>query len=217
MRSATLTHLRLVLPLMALASVASAFPTRPIDEGHKVIPKTRALTEDTPRPRILLDAYGADDLFSGRAAKLVILHAGPPHAGTRGRQGSMWLVDFSREPVEPVLVRDDAHTWIGDPFISPDGTRVVYHDGTDIIICRLDAGGTQATKIGPGYDPRWWIHPTTGDEYVIYVSTKWDNSANVEGETYCQRIETGETAPADERTVLVSTPSAAGDLVTVAT
>ncbi|MEO2005683.1 MAG: hypothetical protein ABGY41_16485, partial [Candidatus Poribacteria bacterium] len=203
MRSATLTHLRLVLPLMALASVASVFPTRPTDEGHKVIPKTRALTGDAPRPRILLDASGADDLFSGRAAKLVILHAGPPHAGTRGHQGGLWLVDFSREPVEPVLVRDDAHTWIGDPFISPDGTRVVYHDGTDIIICRLDAGGTEATKIGPGYDPRWWIHPTTGDEYVIYVSTKWNNSANVEGETYCQRIETGGTAPVDERTVLV--------------
>lgn len=193
MRSATLTHLRAILPLVVLSAAAHA-----VDEGE-----LHARTEHAPRPQILLDAEGARALFSGRAAKLLILHAGPHLAGTRGHQGALWLIDLSRETLEPVLVRSDAHTWIGDPFISPDGTRVVYHDGSDIYVCRLEAGGPGATKIGPGYDPRWWAHPKTGDEYLIYVSTRWENSADVEGETYCQRIETGGTRPVGERRVLV--------------
>ncbi len=177
-----------VLALLALSGAATAFPTRVTEEGE-----LRARPEEQPRPEVLLDAEGASELFGGRAAKLVILHAGPHWAGTEGHQGALWLVDFSRDPIEPVLVRTDAHTWIGDPVISPDGTRVVYHDGRDIYICRLGEGGGGATRIGDGYDPRWWVHPQTGAEYIIYVSTRWENSANVRGKTYIPRVASGKT------------------------
>jgi hypothetical protein len=198
MASMKLPRLCGVLALLALSITAAAFPTRPIDEGE-----LRARSGEAPLPEVLLDADGASKLFGGRAAKLVILHAGPHWAGTSGHQAALWLVDFSRDPIEPVLVRTDAHTWIGDPSISPDGTRVVYHDGRDIYVCRLEEGGGGATRIGPGYDPRWWVHPQTGDEYIIYVSTRWENSANVRGETYIQRIERGETRPSGGRDTLV--------------
>jgi hypothetical protein len=197
MESATLRRLCAVFSFVTLALAASAFPG-PIDE-----PDLRAKSADAPRPEVLLDEAGASVLFGGRAAKLVILHAGPQLAGTKGHQGALWLIDFSRDPVEPVLVREDAHTWIGDPAISPDGTRVVYHDGRDIYVCRLEEGRGEPARIGPGYDPRWWIHPQTGDEYIIYVSTRWENSANVSGQTYMQQIEPGETRPLGERDTLL--------------
>ncbi len=197
MRSTNLSRLCGALLLLAAFS-ASAFPTRPIDEGE-----LHARAQDPPRPEVLLDAVGASELFRGRAAKMVILHAGPHWAGTEGHRGALWLVDFSREPLDPALVRTDAHTWIGDPSISPDGTRVVYHDGRHICVCRLEEGGGEAARIGAGYDPRWWIQPETGDEYIIYVSTRWENSANVRGDTYIRKVARGETRPVGERATLV--------------
>jgi hypothetical protein len=199
MRLPTPTHLRAILPLALLAAAASAFPSRAVDEGE-----LRARTEGPPLPEILLDADGVARLFGARAARLAILHAGPHWAGTAGHRAALWLVDFSVEPIRPVLVRTDAHTWIGDPSISPDGTRVVYHDGHSIYVCRLEEDGPEATEVGPGYDPRWWTHPETGDEYIIYVSTKWENSADVRGDTYVTQIENGGVRPAGDRKLLVN-------------
>ncbi|MBT5714019.1 hypothetical protein HOI71_23430, partial [Candidatus Poribacteria bacterium] len=51
MRLPTPTHLRAILPLAFLAASASAFPSRPIDEGE-----LRARAGALPVPEILLDA-----------------------------------------------------------------------------------------------------------------------------------------------------------------
>jgi uncharacterized protein (TIGR02171 family) len=87
---------------------------------------------------------------------------------------------------------------IGDvfhPSISPDGnwvafcTRVEGSDsGSTLYIRSLAAGDAKgaagaagdgkaaaAESLGPGFIPRWWVDPSTGDTLLIYSSSSVDN------------------------------------------
>lgn len=145
-----------------------------------------------PEPKVLAKPEEIKDLFGGRHAKLLLWvatgakravqpsavksHQRRIYGFTRPHnEGAIWLVDFGSPPCKAVPVTT-YYCWWGVPaagysdcFISPDGTRVAFSDELTVYACDLAAGGPNRTKVADdGDDPRWWIHPKTGEEYLVY-------------------------------------------------
>jgi hypothetical protein len=180
-------------------------------------PATAAGASSAPAPAsapaITISPAQVKECFGGRAARMTILC---PHEGTRinlgpkktGQQATIYMLDFSQPKLELTAVAADAITSMSDPFISPDGTRLAY--GTkdrELVICRLAKGGPERTvvaKAATGFDARWWVHPKTGDEYIIYGDSLWENGQDIAGKTMIQKIRKGACAADGEAKVLLA-------------
>jgi hypothetical protein len=170
-------------------------------------------TQPPAPPKVVITKAQADSLFKGKRA-LMVMQFQPNkkisyRSATEGDEivdttVPLYLVDLTASPAPTcVLLTPSAKAIAGDPFISPDGTRVTYHNGKGIQVARLAAGVPEATLIAAeGYDPRWWVHPTTGDEYIIYVDTR-PLSQHLEGKTFMRKLRRGTCVPEGEATVLL--------------
>jgi len=72
---------------------------------------------------------------------------------------------------------------------------VLVNNNPKIYVCRLAKDGPEKTYIADGFAPRWWFHPKTGDQYIIYTDRRWDNSDDVRGTTFMRKIKTGTCEP----------------------
>lgn len=82
------------------------------------------------------------------------------------------LVDFSESPVTIRRIGDD--TAVYAPSISPDGRFIAWSSkgegasGESIItVSRIDSPFT-VTASEPGFVPRWWVDPQSGDTFIVY-------------------------------------------------
>jgi hypothetical protein len=55
------------------------------------------------------------------------------------------------------------------PLISPDGTRVVYHQNYNVYIHDIDDRAAPRTRVTEGYDPHWWVD-SCDDEWIYYTT-----------------------------------------------
>lgn len=191
MRIPTLTHLALLLGgALSFATAAEPAP-----------------------PTVTIAAAQARTLFGGKPAKLVVTYQPAKKIAWRDlSEGEeiietsvpLHLIDLSANPPSSVLLTADAKANLGDPFISPDGTRFAYHTEEGIRVARCAAGAPGSTLIATdGFDQRWWIHPTTGDEYLIYASTRASNASSMEGRTLLQKLKKGGCEAEGAPTVLI--------------
>jgi len=165
------------------------------------------------RPRLVITSAEARELFSGMPARMLV-HYPPTQPFGTGEAGPCFLIDFGVDPLTMIQVVEHAVGGLfADPMLSPDGTRLVYGsypygpDGT----LEHSAGGhslyaatLRARKSGDatdradrtliaktGFDPRWWKHPRTGEEYIIYVDTPLSVKEDISGTTWIQQVKTG--------------------------
>lgn len=148
------------------------------------------------------------ELFGDRPARMIVHYPAPEMAGGIRSEtpciGPLYYIDLHKDPLELIRIVDDAETGlVADPMISPDGSRVVYGNKQDLYVVGVAPGGKNRTKVGHGYDPRWWVHPQTGDEYIIYVDTKWSGGADINGTTYMQKLKRGTCEPDGDALVLI--------------
>jgi hypothetical protein len=155
-------------------------------------------------PKIVITPQQVRELFGQREAKMVLLvpsgqaqRIALPGPKKSGQLADVLMVDLSAASPAFVRVADDAVTSMSDPFISPDGTRVVYASkDKELIVRRLDGSDrTVVAKASTGFDARWWVHPRTKDEYLIYGDTLWENGEEFDGKTLIQKIKKGDCAP----------------------
>lgn len=167
----------------------------------------RAWSADAPPtpPELVLDRATARELFAGRQAKLLIYNS-----VTKQAEGcTAWLVDLQAETWRPEPVVTDAFG--GKALLSPDGTRIAFgRKGGELWVCRAAAGGPDATLIagitkeqGRAFDPDWWVHPKTGDEYLIWVDTPWNNETDLAGRTLMRKLKRGTCEPDGPTLVLL--------------
>lgn len=143
------------------------------------------------------------ELFGDRPARMIV-HYPAPQKDEGPTIGPLYYIDLHKDPLELIQLVDDAESGlVTDPMISPDGSRVVYGNKQDLYVVGVAPGGKNRTKVGHGYDPRWWVHPKTGDEYIIYVDTKWSAGADINGTTYMQKLKRGTCEPDGEAVVLI--------------
>lgn len=175
-----------------------------------------------PAPTIKITYADAQTFFENRPAKMIvamtkdILNAANP--GDHNDTAALYLIDFSKNPLQPELIIDSAVAMFGDPALSYDGTRVAFgRQGADkarskgIYLCDAKAGAPNLTLIDPnGYTPTWWVHPQTGDEYIIYANTPgigWGSITEANGitaNTYIRKLVKGTTTFAEPAKILVA-------------
>jgi Concanavalin A-like lectin/glucanases superfamily/WD40-like Beta Propeller Repeat len=133
------------------------------------------------------------DALGGVPAKLLIAD-----------QGKVHLIDLAAENPKVVHLFTAKKTKGHEgPFISPDGTRLVYADGEDVCVCELKPKGPGRTVIGKGCDPRWWIHPKSGEEYVIWTDKGFSQNDDISGRTYIRKVKKGTCGPDGPTRVLM--------------
>ncbi|MDB5048228.1 MAG: hypothetical protein JWO30_1299 [Fibrobacteres bacterium] len=154
--------------LIAFALSASALMIRPASAGPQ------------------LTGQEARAFLGGRTGKIVYL---------KSLVKQVYYLDFSDSVLKEKRVSDDSYCW--SPMIHPDGSRIVYESQANIYIRFLEENSTQRFLIysgtpmnGLSLEPHWWIHPKTGDEYIIYCT---GNIADLEwppksGQTFIQKI-----------------------------
>jgi hypothetical protein len=171
-----------------------------------------------------MDAAGARKVFGGRKARLVItMTDGQEQDDTEAEKkdlqasgvwenyfvkhgkkfkSSLWLAEFGAgEPTVTNLVPETL-VWLSggldgldDPFVSPDGTRVSFTDRQHVFVGRLTDGKFEKVEVADmGFNPRWWRHPATGDEYVLYYKPRKG--------TWSQKLEKGGCKPVGAPTKL---------------
>lgn len=109
----------------------------------------------------------------------------------------LYFVNFDDSVLVERKVSDDVY--VLNPKISPDGSRVVYESYGTIWVRELVGNSTQRIAVmsapfrsGYFYEPHWWVHPTTGDEYILWSTGEvafadWPPSHEGAG-TYLRRI-----------------------------
>jgi hypothetical protein len=173
-----------------------------------------AAAADAPAPpKIVVTPAQVATLFGGKPAKMLIGFQPTKKVAWRDiSEGEeiiettvpLYLIDFSAAKPTCELVVANAKAIIGDPFISPDGSRLAYHTDKGIFVARLAAGAPESTLVvKAGFDQRWWIHPETGEEYLIYVTTRASNESSMDGKTMLQKLKKGSCQAEGEPTVLV--------------
>jgi hypothetical protein len=171
-----------VLACSAIAALAAAFappaPAAPAATG----PEVRAF-------------------LGGRTGKIVYL---------RNQLRQLHFIDLSDSVLTERRIAEDSYCL--SPMIHPDGSRIVYESGFAVYIRHLEENSQERILVHQGtprnglsFEPRWWIHPKTGDEYVIYsdgdiADEEWPPKS---GQTWIQRIDKGTGLPAGGRTTLL--------------
>ena len=110
----------------------------------------------------------------------------------------LYLIDFTKNPLELEYITSDG---LGE--ISRDGTRFTTEASGKIYLRLLQKDSSAKTFIGNGSSPTWWIHPKTGAEYLIFVSTEGKGGASIEGKTFIQQIKKGTCEPEGPVKVLI--------------
>jgi len=152
-------------------------------------------------PELTITYAQAQKLFGGRRAKMAILYPGPVTYES-GLPGDLYLIDFSKDPLELELICTDAQTRTGDPMLSPDGTRVAYNVDGEVFVRNL-VGLPEVGRITRcGFEQRWWVHPVSRDEYIMYSSVERNNSDDIYGRTYMQKLRRGTCQPEGDVKVL---------------
>ncbi len=160
------------------------------------------------QPELVTNYSEARDFFSERNAKMLI---NIPDTG-KSKGFEVYLMDFSKDPLTFVqLETANGHGFQKgvqdgeEPVLSPDGTRIAYRSaaGNEIVVRRAQKNGEDNGLGVFGYEPRWWVHPTTGEEYIIYVSTEGDGSSGIGGDTYIQKLNKGSLEPSGEAEHLI--------------
>ncbi|MBA3684004.1 MAG: hypothetical protein H0W72_02025 [Planctomycetes bacterium] len=187
-----LTYAFILLPLLRIDAAAAEAPTP---------------------PKLVITKAQADALFHGKKARMLIGYQATKKIAWREATEDeeivetsvpLYLVDFTAATPSCALVVADAKACIGDPFISPDGTRVAYRTTKGVFVARLAAGAPEATLVSAdGFDQRWWIHPTTGDEYLLMASTRGGNESSMAGKTSLQKLKKGTCQPEGVPTTLI--------------
>ena len=67
-------------------------------------------------------------------------------------------------------------TNVMEPTISLDGTRVAYTQNRVVYVRSLSGG--ERKKVAEGYTPRWWMMPSSGEEWIYYTTVP-DDPADV--------------------------------------
>jgi len=159
-------------------------------------------------PELVITREQVRELFGDNPARMLIHYPGDTAPPRGGAFGPIYYVDLHEDPLElKVLVEAVEGRLDRDPFISPDGTRVVYATADGIYVVRITPGGAGNTRIvetEEGYDPRWWVHPVTGDEFIIYVNTPVDTEDSIDGTTYLQQVERGGCQPVGIPKILIA-------------
>jgi len=182
---------------------------------------TRAQQANLPEPpKVIIPPAAVAGFFGGKPAKVLVQGEPFTKGNSRDRLGALYLLDLNKPPYQLEFICDDASAGDLEQFISPDGTRFVYsvtpadlsrgrpkpgstYDSSKIYIRRLAKDGPDKTLVGDGYEPRWWVHPKTGDEYIISASNRWENSTDITGQTWIQKIRKGACQPEGPRKVLI--------------
>jgi hypothetical protein len=124
--------------------------------------------------------------LGGRTGKIVYVN---------NYDSKMYFVDLADSALVERKIADDVGCQ--SPMIHPDGTRIVYESGATIWIRDLVANSpsrslvfARAPRPVDNMEPRWWIDPKTGDEYVIYVTGHMEDFAwpPASSGTYMQKI-----------------------------
>jgi hypothetical protein len=124
--------------------------------------------------------------LGGRTGKIAYL---------KNQLKQVYFIDLGDSVLVERKVADDAYCW--SPMIHPDGSRIVYESNAAIYIRPLAENAKERHLIYSGtprnnhsLEPHWWIHPKTGDEYIIFTT---GDASDVEwppqsGETYIQKV-----------------------------
>jgi len=133
-------------------------------EGERVVRK--------PGKRGFVPVKGQlERLFGGVKAKYFLFEG-------KGEERTVSVVDFSAPELKSEKLfthHDGGATHGGAPSVSPDGTRLTYLHNNEIVISELKKDAPNRTAFSTsGFDPSWWVHPKTGDEYIIWASTSCD-------------------------------------------
>jgi plastocyanin len=99
----------------------------------------------------------AQEFFEGRKAKSIYFNAED--------RSQIMMIDYSQNPLQEVMVTNQAGD--GNPQISHDGTRVAFHRDGTAYVCKLEANTNTVTASCEGINPHWWVHPSTGKEYLL--------------------------------------------------
>ncbi len=132
-------------------------------------------------------AAEARAFLGGRTGKVVYL---------KDYNSRLYYIDLSDSALQERSVAPDQYC--NSPMISADGNRVLYESLGGIYIRFLEENSLTrftilSAPIRPGYvyEPRWWVDPATGDEYVIYSTGymeehEWPQKS---GQTYIQKLD----------------------------
>lgn len=145
-------------------------------------------------PKVVITADQAKQLFGARAAKLVLVRGADDKQEVN--PNAIFLLDFAKQPLAlQELAKDTYYEFdkgYSDPFISPDGTRVVYGTVDKAVVIVDLTSGKRNVVIAEGYDAHWWVHPKSGDEYLIYSNVQSSRNIPFEGNpTLIQNIKKG--------------------------
>src|SRR5262245_55116583 len=190
-----MTVLRRSTVFLGVLVVLSCMGRSPDHAMAQQAPKTgQAKKEvvDPEGPRILITYDEAIALFKGKPAKMTISRA-KTWAG-------IYLVDFSKNPLKAVPACDCKTS--GDDFIHPDGMRFIHMGGIagdvgPIMIHQWDKDGRviATNEVGKGAKCRWWTHPKTGEEYVMFGDHRSCQGDVPEGRTLIRQIKKGTAEP----------------------
>lgn len=181
-----------------------------------------AYSATAPIPTLKVTYNEMQSYFDNRPAKMIISMTkdiqNANYPNNCNDTAILYLLDFTKNPLQTEVIIDSAVAMFGDPALSYDGTRVAFgRQGANkglsrgIYLCEAKAGGPGMTLIDPnGFAPTWWIHPQTGDEYLIWVNTPgigWGSLTEANGitaNTYIRKLVKGTTTFAEPAKILVT-------------
>ena len=91
---------------------------------------------------------------------------------------TLCFIDFARQPLEVYQFTDQTDVYT--PSLSPDGNWVAWSTadegaitGGAVYVRNLNERGTSPVMLPdtPSFVPRWYVEPSTGDTFVLYVTS----------------------------------------------
>lgn len=148
-----------------------------------VVELLAAENKPPPDPGLAITREQARQLFGDRPAKLLL---------QKWPQKGSWMLDFSKEKLE--LKTACSCSNCGEMFFHPDGKRFVHVSDGPVVIAHMLSPSNEVVStntIGKGGKCRWWTHPKTADEYVIFPDSTSYNSEYPYGRTLIRKIKKG--------------------------
>jgi uncharacterized protein (TIGR02171 family) len=113
-------------------------------------------------------------LLGGHAAKLVFVNCSADRR-------HLVYVDYAPSP--PLFTEFTDVPIVFHPSISPDGNWAAFctrgegmDTGSTLYVRPLGGAGPREPRaLGPGFIPRWWVDPASGDTALIYTSSALDD------------------------------------------